>query len=838
MQWYSQLKVFLGLLSFSSVVVIVGICSSEATLSLTAQSSKEAVSSQDRLKASKLNAERSTSHPAILKPSTPKAATHHPAIGQFSTSSAAAQHPSLLKPSTPKAANRNSSQLKPSSSQGANLKPAHLKPANLKPQPLKPQTRRKPANLPIANLPPSTFHSSTVDPIALQARILQAAILDPTVLQAGIVRTAILDPTVLQTTVLHSGDIYPANQQASLVQSTNASVENVQVSRIDPAAVKPENLQAANLQVARIDLATVKPENLQASNLPASGLQSVFLKPATLQIAQLNRLAQNTPVTPENPQPNSNTNPVSPPPLPEPSDRQPAQPSTDTVPNPVPNSTGISVQRIQVTGSTVFGEGELNPLIKPVEGRTVTLEELRGVADAISQLYLDRGFITSRAVLVEDSLASGVAEIRVIEGSLEKIEVEGTRRVNQNYVRSRVQLGARTPLNTAKLEDQLRLLRIDPLFENVEASLRAGTGVGQSILVVRVTEANPFDGSVGIDNYSPPSVGSERLTANLGYRNVTGIGDSLSAAYNRTTAGGAETWDFGYRVPINAMNGTVQLRASFNQNQVIQEPFRILDIRGESELYEITYRQPFIRTPREEFALSLGFTFQDGQTFTFAGPTPFGFGPDEEGVSRTSVFKFGQEYTRRDVSGAWAFRSLFSFGTGLFDATDNSDFDRDFPDGQFVSWLAQVQRVQVLNPDNFLIIQADLQLALDGLLPAQQFVIGGGQSVRGYRQNVRAGDNGFRISVEDRLTLERNEAGIATFLLAPFLDVGYVWNVGGNPNALQDKTFIAGLGLGILWEPVPNLNLRLDYGLPLITLDDRGENAQDKGFYFSVNYNF
>jgi hemolysin activation/secretion protein len=237
-------------------------------------------------------------------------------------------------------------------------------------------------------------------------------------------------------------------------------------------------------------------------------------------------------------------------------------------------------------------------------------------------------------------------------------------------------------------------------------------------------------------------------------------------------------------------------------------------------------------------ALSLGFTHQDGQTFTVFGPTPFGIGPDEEGISRTSVIKFGQEYTLRQTSGAWAFRSLFSFGTGLFDATENSDVDEDFPDGQFVSWLAQIQRVQIINPDNFLIIQADLQLAFDSLLPAQQFVIGGGQSVRGYRQNVRAGDNGFRISVEDRITLERDESGIATFVLAPFFDVGYVWNRGINPNELVDQTFIAGLGLGILWEPLPNLNLRLDYGLPLVDLDDRGENAQDDGFYFSVNYNF
>ena len=40
-------------------------------------------------------------------------------------------------------------------------------------------------------------------------------------------------------------------------------------------------------------------------------------------------------------------------------------------------------------------------------------------------------------------------------------------------------------------------------------------------------------------------------------------------------------------------------------------------IRANQDLYEINYRQPLMRSPREEFALSLGFTYQDGQTFLF-----------------------------------------------------------------------------------------------------------------------------------------------------------------------------------------------------------------------------
>lgn len=841
MKWYLQLNVFFGLLSVLTGMGIGTMALGETPSKLTHPTSQEVmgrqVHGQNPSKVSRVQGKPITSAASRLKPTR-----------------SAATKPQALK-------------VKPTPSPSTSVKPT-----TLKPQP------SKPADLPIATLhdsgrsrSPHVLERSSIglhqvdidrlqailfDPLGLFPDLLNPPPPDPTVFQTvhlspfryhglGIVST-VSSPTPWRQPLLNSsvqtGETGKVEQPRIQILDTS-SLENrsesipddssVRDTRIHPARVTPENRQAASLLVAPI-----QPEITQGERVLGTNSETIRPQQRPQQISdrvkEPNSSAQRNLIRHSLSSQNREESPID--------ERNTGirliSANTKQNEDTPPEENQIAVQQINVTGSTIFGEAEFNPIIEPIAGNTVTLAELRNVADTISQLYLEQGYITSRAVLVEETLNTGVVEIRVIEGSLEAIEVEGTRRLNPSYVRSRVRLGADTPLNTGALEDQLRLLRVNPLFENVEASLRAGTGLGQSVLVVRISEADPFNGSVGIDNYSPPSVGPERLTANASYLNLTGIGDQIWAQYNRTTAGGAYTWDFSYRAPINAMNGTVQLRASFNENEVVQDELREFGIQGESDLYEINYRQPLIRTPRRELALSLGFSHQDGQTFTVFGPTPFGIGPDEEGISRTSVFKFGQEYTLRQTSGAWAFRSLFSFGTGLFDATENSDEPEPDPDGQFVSWLAQIQRVQILNPDNFLIMQADLQLAFDSLLPAQQFVIGGGQSVRGYRQNIRAGDNGFRLSVEDRITLERDESGVATFVLAPFFDVGYVWNRGTNPNTLVDQTFIAGLGLGMLWEPLPNLNLRLDYGLPLVDLDDRGQNAQDDGFYFSVNYNF
>jgi hemolysin activation/secretion protein len=512
----------------------------------------------------------------------------------------------------------------------------------------------------------------------------------------------------------------------------------------------------------------------------------------------------------------------------------PISPTPTPTPPEAPNPITIPVRKIEVTGSTLLTPKDIEPLTKPLEGRSLTLQELAKVADAISQIYLNRGYITSRAILEEQEIINGVVKIRVVEGAIEKIAVEGTQRLKPSYIRSRIQLGALTPLHKDNLEDQLRLLRADPLFTSVEASIKPGSGQGQSIVTVRVKEAPAVSATVSFDNYAPPSVGSERLGGSISYRNLTGMGDELSTAYYRSTNGGSNVYDFNYRLPVNAMNGTVQLRFSPSNSKITDSQFEAFGIRSNSELYEISYRQPVIRTPREELALSTGFSVQNGQTFLFNDtPFPFGIGPDADGNSRTRVLKFGQDYVKRDLQGAWAVRSQFNLGLGLLDATINSG---SVPDGRFFSWLGQVQRVQQLGKNNLLIAQADVQLSPNSLLPSQQFVVGGGQSVRGYRQNARSGDNGFRLSLENRIALGSQKSGQPVLQLAPFIDVGAVWNHPDNPNKLSNQTFLAGAGLGVIWQPFPNLGVRADYALPLVDLSDKGNNAQDRGFYFSVNY--
>jgi len=236
-------------------------------------------------------------------------------------------------------------------------------------------------------------------------------------------------------------------------------------------------------------------------------------------------------------------------------------------------SPAILIKKIEVIGSTVFDAVRLSPIIKPLEGKQVTDAQLTEAANAITQLYISNGYVTSQATFTPQSVVDGIAKIQVLEGTVERIEILGVSAVNPDYVRSRTELGIRTPLNTNNLEDQLRLLRADPSFSSVDASLKAGSQAGLSVLTVTVVEANQLTGSVSFDNFSPPAVGSERMGAGLNYRNLFGLGDVFTANYYRTTTGGSNQYDLGFSIPVNPMNGTVSLRFAPSNYRITQSPF-------------------------------------------------------------------------------------------------------------------------------------------------------------------------------------------------------------------------------------------------------------------------
>jgi len=498
----------------------------------------------------------------------------------------------------------------------------------------------------------------------------------------------------------------------------------------------------------------------------------------------------------------------------------------------------IPVKQIVVVGGSILTTAEIEQITKPHINKSLTFNQLREVADQITQIYQERNYITSRAIIETQDIKNGIVTIKVLEGSLERIEIKKAGnergRLNDDYVRSRVAIATAPPLNFTNLEEQLQLLRSDPLLSDIRANLISGTKPDQSVLKITFTEAKTFSTRLFTDNYGNVSSGIYRAGATLQEANLTGIGDLASIGYVRSQSSNA--YSLGYQYPLNPMGGTLSFGASLGDSRVSQPEFANLNIATDSQIYDLSYRQPIVRSPREELALGVGLSFENssssinGKSYNFQNSDP----NNTDGRSQSRVLRLTQEYINRDTTGAWAFRSSLSAGLDLLGATIRNDGS---PDGRFLYWTGQALRVQRLgnDRDTLAFFRLNLQLTGDRLLSLNRFSVGGPQSIRGYRQNQNTGDAGIQGSVEFQLPILRDLDGAAIVKLLPFIEAGTVWN---NRSTNPDPQTLLSIGLGAQYQPFRNLTLRLDYGLPLVNANNSGTNLQDSGLYFSVNGNF
>ncbi len=536
------------------------------------------------------------------------------------------------------------------------------------------------------------------------------------------------------------------------------------------------------------------------------------------------------------PSPLPSPEPTPPQPLPPPAELlepSPSPPLTPEVPNEGTQET-IIIQGFEFTGNTAFSDEELTEVTQPFTNRPITFAELLNARAAVTQLYVDNGYVTSGAFIPPQPLTQGTITIEIVEGGVQEIQVNGIRRLRPGYVRSRLARTARTPLNVPRLLESLRLLQLDPLIDNVSAELSTGSGPGTSLLIVDVTEVNTWSYQLTANNGRSPSVGSFRRGASLTQANLLGLGDGITVGYTNTD--GSDEISASYTFPVNSRNGTLSLSYGDTSSEVIEDPFNVLDIQSSSTSLDLTFRQPLQQTPTEEFAVGLtasrrntktGF-LEDliGEEVPFPSP-----GADEDGRTRVSALRFFQEWTKRNARQVIAVRSQFNLGVDIF----NASVSDDAPDSRFFSWRGQAQWVQLLAPDTLFLLRGDIQLADQELLPVEQFGLGGQGSVRGYRQDVRLTDNGAFASAEVRLPILRIPEWEGVLQVTPFIDVGTTWNSGDSEDL--DPSSLVGLGLGLQWQQGDRITARLDWGIPLIDIDSTERTWQENGLYFSIIIN-
>lgn len=515
------------------------------------------------------------------------------------------------------------------------------------------------------------------------------------------------------------------------------------------------------------------------------------------------------------------------------------------------------VKEFRFVGNHVFSNGTLSKVLEKYRNREINAEDIEQARQDLTLLYVNHGYVNSGAILPDQDGKDGLITFQLVEGGLTGINLKGNFWFRSWWLRNEIRRGAGRPLNFNKLKEALQLLRQNATVSRINAELKPGGVPGESILEVDIKDTQPFRFALEFNNKRPPSVGAEILQARATDSNLTGHNDPLEIVYgiahttrdNDFDFSGLDNIDGSYMFPVTPWATTLQIHASKSDTSIIEEPFTTLDINSKLEQYGATIRQPLWRTLSNEFAVSI--TAEKRRSETFLLGERFSLSPGAvDGISEVFVLRFAQEFVNRSQVHVLALRSTFNVGLDAFHAT-NSGME---PDAEFFSWLGQAQYVRRLwNTDNLLVARLNAQFSNSPLFSIEQFVLGGSDSVRGYRENQILRDNGVFGSIEVRVPVLYGKEHVALVMLAPFVDVGTGWNTlsgdhssmnngggSGTSTVSNDRKMetLPTAGIGLIVNLTRHVHGEIYWGYAFNRdLVSNGNNLQDYGVHFAVSIN-
>jgi hemolysin activation/secretion protein len=189
-------------------------------------------------------------------------------------------------------------------------------------------------------------------------------------------------------------------------------------------------------------------------------------------------------------------------------------------------------------GIDVAAAGRLSPdrvkaSLAKFLGQPMSRRMIGQIQAAIALDYRRAGFPFVSVTTPAQELTSGVLQVRVIEFRLGRMTINGAGRTGPSYLESRIRVRPGQPIAAADLAEDLDSLNRYP-FRRVDATFTPGEALGQSDLILNVTQMRPWSVYAGYSNSGSPSTGWDRYFAGAQIGGLLGrdslISDQVTAS--------------------------------------------------------------------------------------------------------------------------------------------------------------------------------------------------------------------------------------------------------------------------------------------------------------------
>lgn len=485
----------------------------------------------------------------------------------------------------------------------------------------------------------------------------------------------------------------------------------------------------------------------------------------------------------------------------------------------------FDVFEFEIEGNTVLDVQTVERTVSPFLGEGKTLADVEAARAALEKVYQDRGFLTVFVDIPEQHVSQGVVQLKVLEGRVERLAVVGSRYFSQGFIRDKV-----PELDSGKVPNfnvvQAQLAEVNRSEERrVQPVLRPGRTPGTVETELKVTDQAPVRGNVELNNRHAQYTTPWRLSATASYTNLfqrdhtisltavtapahTDQSQVLALSYTIPLPGN-EAW-LGYAVYSNSSVSPLGASTVLGKGTILGLR-RVTSLEGSA-----TYTQ----------GLTWGFDYKSLKEDTLVGSdrsaTPVRYLPFSLAYNGTWQHSETQQTTIA-LTDTLASRSLLrrKVNCDVYGQLDQFDCKRQGADGSFSTLKLDVRHTHGVVDKWTAQWRVAGQMASGRLISAEQYALGGADTVRGYLESDAVGDHGVLGSLEVRSPNWGGKSGDTSWRAAfdeitayGFGDVGRVYTIDPLPEQHASQG-LAGVGVGLKLRAYKTVSSTLDLAWPL-----------------------
>lgn len=462
----------------------------------------------------------------------------------------------------------------------------------------------------------------------------------------------------------------------------------------------------------------------------------------------------------------------------------------------------FEINQISLQQASLITPDTQKRLVAPYINQCLSLDRINQLVRAISEWYVQRGYITSRAFLTEQNLSHGTLNITVLEGKLEAIHLQGAsaRQLNMAFPTRAGRI-----LNLRDIEqgmEQINRLRTTP----VQIEIIPSSQPGYSIVNLTSTPEFPLTLGLNMDNSGQRSTGIGQLSGSLVGNDLLGVADRWFVSGGRSSAFSdwrdAQNFQAGVSVPygyglLDYSYSWSNYHSRFNANSFDWYS------NGDNISNRLSGSWVLFRNGQIKTGLQVGLNHY--VSHNWLNETLL-----QSSSRKLTSLQIGFNHTQKIAGGVATLNPMLSRGMPWFDAESDKGKSDDFPKAEFRKWSVSSSYQRPVTQKMWWLSSFYAQWSPDRLYGSERLTIGGENSVRGYKEQYLSGDVGGYL---------RNELNYSLFILPAIGEVSTTLALDGGwlQSDKQDR-----YAAGTLWGSSLGLGTRnahvstqLSLGIPV-----------------------